>query len=351
MAWQNILGHDEVVQRFRQAISRGRLASTFLFVGPPGIGKRTFALKLAQGLLCDVHETRELDPCGKCPQCVQLSAGSHPDVELVSRPPDKAFLPLELFIGEGENRLREGMCYNLSLKPYSGKRRIAIIDDADYFNREGANSLLKTLEEPPPNALIILIGTSEQRQLPTIRSRCQTVRFRPLSESDVAELLVRQGYAENAVLAQSAASKSQGSLDRAREQFDVDLAEFRATLVEHLAQRELDSSALAKTTGAFVDGAGKEGAAKRARLKQVIAAASDFYRQLMIALAEPGDAQLPKSVQTVLRWWPGGEEAAAHCIDLCLDAHSAVESNANQATLLECWFDELGTTARTGRPV
>ena len=119
--------------------------------------------------------------------------GTHPDVHLLARPADKAFIPVELFIGDKEHRMREGLCYDISLKPYSGRRKVAIIDDADYFNKEGANCLLKTLEEPPPKSVLILIGTSEQRQLPTIRSRCQVVRFRPLAESDVAEILVEQG--------------------------------------------------------------------------------------------------------------------------------------------------------------
>ena len=94
--------------------------------------------------------------------------------------------------------MREGLCYDIALKPYSGRRKVAIIDDADYLNKEGANCLLKTLEEPPPKSLLILIGTSEQRQLPTIRSRCQIVRFQPLPEQDVAELLLATGACEDA---------------------------------------------------------------------------------------------------------------------------------------------------------
>ena len=77
--------------------------------------------------------------------------------------------------------MREGLCHDIALKPFRGGRKIAIIDDADYLNQEGANCLLKTLEEPPEKSVIILIGTSQQRQLPTIRSRCQIVRFAPLS--------------------------------------------------------------------------------------------------------------------------------------------------------------------------
>ncbi len=215
MSWQSIRGHDRIVEKFRRAIAKGRLASTFLFVGPAGIGKRTFALALAKALLCERSPEQRLEPCGECPSCLQVASLNHPDVELIAKPADKAFIPLELLIGDAEHRMRAGLCYNIALKPFSGRRKIAILDDADYLNKEGANCLLKTLEEPPANSILILIGTSEQRQLPTIRSRCQIVRFSPLSETDVAELLVERGICSDSVTARSAAANSQGSLERA----------------------------------------------------------------------------------------------------------------------------------------
>ena len=160
--------------------ARGRLASSFLFAGPAGIGKRTFALKLAQAMLCQTRPEEALDPCGTCPSCAQVAAGTHPDLDVVAKPDDKSFIPLELLIGEREHRRREGLCHNIGLKPFLGGRKIAVIDDADYLNAEGANALLKTLEEPPPRSVLILIGTTPAKQLPTIRSRCQLIRFRPL---------------------------------------------------------------------------------------------------------------------------------------------------------------------------
>src|SRR5687768_4408868 len=107
MTWQEIRGHDAVVGKFRRALAKGRLASTFLFVGMPGIGKRTFALKLAQGLLCERVAEEKLQPCGECPSCHQVMSLNHPDVALVQKPADKAFIPLELLIGDTEHRMRE----------------------------------------------------------------------------------------------------------------------------------------------------------------------------------------------------------------------------------------------------
>ena len=351
MAWQEIVGHDRIVGQFRKALARKRLASTFLFIGPAGIGKRTFALKLAQAMLCDLVAEDRLDPCGTCPACQQVMANTHPDLDLVAKPEDKAFIPLDLLIGDDDHRMREGLCYNLSLKPFSGKRRIAIIDGADYFNKEGANCLLKTLEEPPPKAVIILIGTSEQRQLPTIRSRCQIMRFRPLAVPEIEALLVQQGIVDSPAKANSIAERCEGSLARAAELLDDSFLEFRNELLDNLSRREFEVVPLAKAASSLVEAAGKDGALKRARLKQIMNAAVDFYRRLMAWSVTPQAAtgdRLDQAVATTLRWWPGHAAAAANCIDSCLSMIEAVDSNANEKNMLECWLDELATIGRRG---
>jgi DNA polymerase-3 subunit delta' len=158
--WQGIIGHDGVVEQFRRTLASGRLASTYLFVGPPGVGKRRFAVELAGALLCTETPENLLEACGRCESCHLFAAGNHPDLEVVALPADKSSLPIKLFIGENEQRNKEGLCHRLALKPYFGRRKIAIVDDADYFSIASANCLLKTLEEPPPSALLILIGTS-----------------------------------------------------------------------------------------------------------------------------------------------------------------------------------------------
>ena len=347
-------GHNSVLDRFRRTIRAGRLASTFLFVGPPGIGKRSFALQLAQGLLCERRPDEALDPCGACPTCAQVLAGTHPDVVVVRKPADKNYIPLELLIGDKEHRMREGLCHDISLKPYSGRRKVAVIDDADYLNQEGANALLKTLEEPPPKSLLILIGTSEQRQLPTIRSRCQVVRFSPLPESDVADLLLSTGACSDEGLARKAAALSGGSLAKAIQWCDEAFLEFRAALFENLSQRDYDLPPLAKTVTSFVESAGKEGAEKRARMREVLTMGLGFYEQLIAALSSnalsssPRDEALQKAVATTVRWWPGDAEAATYCVEICLDALAHVDANANLTALAEWWLDELSQTARAG---
>ncbi len=308
-------------------------------------------MRLAQTLLCLRRPEADLDPCGQCPSCVQLAAGSHPDFEIVGRPKDKSFLPLELLIGDKEHRGREGLCHAIAMKPYMGGRKVAIIDDADYLNAEGANSLLKTLEEPPPRSVLILVGTSPAKQLPTIRSRCQIVRFRALRSEDVAELLVAQGLIQSAEEARGLASRSGGSLERALELAGAELWQFRAALHERLSEPRLDGVLLAETVSSFVAEAGSETAARRARLRQTFEFAAEFYRQLLRGLsgsAASEDAELAERVRRAIERWPSDETAAAACLDRSIEAIDQLERNAYQPTLLECWADDLVKTSLFG---
>jgi DNA polymerase-3 subunit delta' len=342
MTWQGIRGHDEVVTRFRTAVSHNRLASTFLFVGPSGCGKRSFALKLAQALLCERNSEAQLEPCGACSACKQVIAGTHPDIDYVCKPEDKSSIPLELLIGSDEKRMREGLCFRISLKPFSGKRKIAIIDDADYLFSESANCLLKTLEEPPPKSILILLGTSEQRQLPTIRSRCQIVRFQPLETADVAEILLEQQLTDNAAAAHHAASLAEGSVSAAVRLLESELSDFREELLRSLAQSPLQPAPLVKLVQTFVDAAGKESAGKKLRLKDAFGFSSSFFRQLILA----GSGVLQPTAAA--RAWPDPAEMGSRGVELCLEATVAADANAAVLNVLEWWADELATLQRTG---
>jgi DNA polymerase-3 subunit delta' len=354
MAWQGILGHDDVVERFRRAIARNRLASSFLFVGPEGIGKRTFALKLAQALLCRASPEAALDPCGRCPSCVQAVAGTHPDLEVISKPADRAMLPLYLLIGDKDHPAREALCHKIAMKPFLGGRKVAIVEDADYFHEEGANCLLKTLEEPPPQSVVILIGTSPAKQLPTIRSRCQLVRFRPLAPEVVAQVLTARGLIDDPAQALRLAARGGGSVRAAIALADSDLGEFRTRLQGLLAAPRIETVRLAGALQQFVDQSGKEAPARRLRLRQILDVAAEFYEQLLcgkLGLLRRGEEGIQGQTGQAVLGWPGDPEAAAACLDRCLQAAEQIDRNAHPTTVLECWLDDLARIAnRRSRP-
>src|SRR5205823_253554 len=121
--------------------------------------------------LCDAGKPGELDACDRCPSCVQVGASTHPDFFQAVRPADAHEFPIEL--------MRE-LCQGFSLRSARGRGKVVVLDGADDLNDESANCFLKTLEEPPPDSVLILVGSSADRQLSTVVSRCQVVRFAPL---------------------------------------------------------------------------------------------------------------------------------------------------------------------------
>ena len=340
--WQGILDHDDVAERFRATVRRNRLASTYLFVGPAGVGKKRFALALAKSLLCLSSGTDPLEPCGRCESCRLFEAGSHPDLDVVGLPKDKSTLPLELFIGDKEHRNQVGLCHRIALRPFLGGRKVAIIDDADYFSQESANCLLKTLEEPPPRSLTILLGTSPSKQLPTIRSRSQVLRFRPLSVETVAEILIATGTVTDRDQARRLAAYSEGSVERACDIAEPALWQFRAQLLDDLSSARPNPVRLAKAIQTFVDEAGKEASERRDRLRTIVAFAEEFYRGLMrteVHGGVNGDELLQSSLAKAQQNLP--PDGAIDALDASLRAIEHVDRNANLGLVIQRWCEEI----------
>jgi DNA polymerase III subunit delta' len=348
MVWLGVEGHDSIAEQFKERLQRGRLGSSFLFVGPSGIGKRFLARRLAMTLLCPAAGP-SFAACGTCLSCTQIESGNHPDILFVSKPADRTVIPIDMFVGDREHRMREGLCPWMAIKPAEGGRRIAIIDDADDMSEESANALLKTLEEPPPRSVLILIGTSPQSQLPTIRSRCQLVTFKPLSAEVVARILVQQGMEKDK--AEQLAPLCQGSLERASVLADPGVLEFRPEWYRLL--QDIDGNDLERTriVQAFIDAAGKESSARRKRLEVILDITLDFFDQCLhryLGLPRVADPTIMTSVEELLRVWKWGDEGIVACLDRTLSAQRHVEANSNVSTNLEAWLDDLMRIARGG---
>src|SRR4051794_15259841 len=153
LSWQRVRGHDSQREGFRRAVARGRLAHAYLFAGASGIGKRLFARELARVLLCEARPADRWDACDRCPACVQVEAGTHPDFYTAARPESSLEFPIDL--------MRQ-LCHSFALKSARGHGTVVVLDDADDLNEEAANCFLKTLEEPPAGAVLILLGTSPE---------------------------------------------------------------------------------------------------------------------------------------------------------------------------------------------
>lgn len=197
MLFDDIIGHKKITGILQRAIDARRIAHAYLFVGPEGCGKRKTAIALIKALYCN-----NSCGCGECPACTRVAALRHPDLHLLE--PDGAFIKID--------QVRQ-LQRELSLRPYEAPFKSCIIEDADRFNQASGNSLLKTLEEPPGNALIILLTSNPDSLLPTIRSRCQALVFQQLPEEAVMQILAGQGVEEET--ARLAASLSGGSPGRA----------------------------------------------------------------------------------------------------------------------------------------
>jgi DNA polymerase III subunit delta' len=262
MSWSKILGHQRQIDGFRRIVAQRRLAHAYLFVGPPGIGKRLFARELAKALLCEsaTRSPDALEACDQCEACLLIDAGTHPDLFLVSRPEDKNEIPVTLM---------QELCRDFAFKTARGKGKVGILDDADDLNEESSNCFLKTLEEPPPGSVFILVGSSSDRQLATIKSRCQMVRFAPLPDDLVVELLRRQGV-EDAGMLKRLVRVAAGSPGQALALADEDLWKCRRTLLQAFTKPKIASIDLAKEVIEFIEEAGKESALQRKRAALVL---------------------------------------------------------------------------------
>lgn len=333
MSWQRIQGHDSHHRAFARAVERGRVAHAYLFTGPPGIGKRQFALELAQALLCE-RAIDALQACGACTSCTLFAAGNHPDFFAVTRPEELNELPIAV--------MRE-LCRGFTLKPALGRGKVALLDDADDLNEESTNCFLKTLEEPPPRSLFILIGTTPERQLPTIVSRCQVVRFAPLADELVGDILRKQGIDDERLLSRLV-RLARGSPGQALELADPELWDFRKVLVEGLLQPRPETVNLAQRWVEFVEDAGKEAASQRRRAIAVLRLLIEFFADALAVslggqprLGDPGEMALLQKLAQRL-----DAERLVQVLERCLEADVQTGRYVQLVLVLEALLDTLG---------
>jgi DNA polymerase-3 subunit delta' len=334
MAWKHVRGHDTVVEAFARARQRGRLAHAYLFAGPSGVGKRKFAGELAKALLCESPPNGRFAACDRCPSCLLVQAGTHPDVILGGLPEGALEVPIEV--------IRE-MCRGFSLKPARGHGKVAILDDADDLNEAAANCFLKTLEEPPSGSVLTLVGTSPDRQLPTIVSRCQVVRFAPLAEPLVTEVLREQGMKDGPELARLV-RLSGGSPGQGLALADPALWEFRRALLEALTAERVDGVELGRRWIAFVEEAGKEAAVRRQRaamaLRLLVELFEDALRLQVGGAAHTAEGDDLTALSRLAEQTDG--DHLLTMLERCLEADRQIDRRVQLDLVLEALTDALG---------
>lgn len=220
MPFKDIKGQDMAIQRIRQFISDGRLAGAYLFIGPEGIGKSLTARALAKALNCLKNND---DSCDSCISCLKIDKNEHPDIHII----DAEYSEIKI---EYIRQLQKEINY----RPYEGKKKVFIINNAHNLNIEASNAFLKTLEEPPKNSIIILVTDKPGLLAKTILSRCQIIKFSSLKRSELQGLLSREyGLDEKSV--HFLAYFSDGSIGKAIRLKDADIFTQKNKIIDQMA--------------------------------------------------------------------------------------------------------------------
>jgi len=222
MPFRDVVGHVRLMDLLSRSVAGGTLPPSLLFAGPAGVGKHLAAVAVAQALNCLEGQSSgfriqgSVDACGKCAACTRIERGIHPDVIFIA-PNENANIKIDP-VREAIDRAQ--------YRPFEGRRRVAIIDDADALIHPAQNALLKTLEEPTASSVFILVSARPDMLLPTVLSRCPPLRFQQLSAEEIATALIARGHDEKD--ARAVAATADGSLRHAMQASAEDVLAARA---------------------------------------------------------------------------------------------------------------------------
>ena len=281
MPFRDIAGHRHMLQLIAAAAVRGTLPPSLIFAGPDGVGKRLAAIALAQLVNCLAPDLSLPDSCGVCASCKRIARGVHADV-LTIVPGDTGSIKVDQVRGAIERS---------AYRPFEGRRRVVIIDNADEILVEAQNALLKTLEEPPPASIFVLVTSRPDVLLPTVRSRCQRLRFGRLVPGDVAKILI-EAHGYDPTGAHAAAALSDGSVGRALEGASESFAEARDA-----AARLLDEAASSDDPRRRLEGAkaligGGRASIERDELARRLRAVSSILRDVGLLISRGDERTL-----------------------------------------------------------
>lgn len=207
--FQEIVGHEEVIQHLQNAIRLGKVSHAYILSGEKGSGKKLLANTFAMALQC---EKKGVDPCQECRSCKKAMNRNHPDIIYITHEKPNSI---------GIEDIRTQLIEDVMIKPYCSSYKIYIIDEAEKLTLQAQNALLKTIEEPPAYAVILLLTSNMETFLPTITSRCVKLNLRPVQESMVKDYLMEKMHLPD-YQAQMDAAFSQGNIGKARQMAESD---------------------------------------------------------------------------------------------------------------------------------
>lgn len=275
MSFKKVLGQDQATHTFQRILKKGRLSHAYIFLGIDGVGRSLFARQLAKGLNCAVIDT---DSCDRCISCRKIDAGTAPDVLWISLEKGRKFLGIQDM---------KALQDSAALKPVESNHKIFIIQDANKLSEEASNCLLKTLEEPPPSTLIILLVNSLDSLPETIVSRCQIIRFLNL-QKDVILSLLKDHYKGNIEYIEWLAHISNGSIGNAITLIEEDLYKKNDALINSLfSLKIIDNFRLSQKIHDWLPESKKTLEEKRGYLKIILDLILYYYRDILICKTKP----------------------------------------------------------------
>jgi DNA polymerase-3 subunit delta' len=333
MPFDQVVGHRRLVTLLSRAVARGTLPPALLLAGPAGVGKKRVAMAVAEAINCTSPksgEALERDACGTCPCCRRIARGVHPDVVMIA-PGDSGSIKIDV--------VRQVVA-DAGRRPFEARKRVVIIDEADALIEAAQNALLKTLEEPPPSSIFLLVSSLPDSLLTTVRSRCPRLRFGPLAPGEVAAALVRDHKYSEAE-AHAAAADAEGSVGRALSAESADLVEARETATRVLQQAARATDAVTRV-GTAQDLSPKKGSPmnERDQLAACLRIMASVLRDLGLMASRAGDAVLANSdmraeLDMLARSYDAKRSVRAYtAVD---EALAALERNAN-AKVVANWL-------------
>lgn len=199
-----VVGHNDIIEHLQNATKSGKISHAYLFTGEPGSGKKLMATLFATLLQC---EKGRANPCMKCASCKKALSQNHPDIIMVTHEKQNVITVSEI---------REQLVNTVDIKPYESRYKIYIVNEAEKMNPQAQNALLKTIEEPPAYAIIMLLASNPDALLSTILSRCVRLNLKTVSDKDVREYLINEMHLPD-YEAEVAAAFAQGNIGRAQE--------------------------------------------------------------------------------------------------------------------------------------